>query len=112
VALDPAELEALRASCTKWLAWHGERSPTDLLAELPADIAGDRYGEGGVVAELETRVAELLGKPAAAFFLSGTMAQQIALRVHADRLGRHTVVFHPTVTSTCTRAGVTSVSTA
>jgi threonine aldolase len=34
--------------------------------------------------------------PAAVFLPSGTMAQQAALRVHADRLGRRTVVFHPT----------------
>jgi threonine aldolase len=30
------------------------------------------------------------------FLPSGTMAQQIALRVHADRRGRKTLVFHPT----------------
>ncbi|MBB5953516.1 threonine aldolase [Saccharothrix tamanrassetensis] len=47
------------------------------------------------VAELETRIAELLGKPAALFFPSGTMAQQSALRVHADRLGRRTFAAHP-----------------
>jgi threonine aldolase len=30
------------------------------------------------------------------FFPSGTMAQQVTLRVHAQRRGRRTVVFHPT----------------
>jgi threonine aldolase len=45
---------------------------------------------------LETEVRELLGKPAAVFMPSGTMAQQIALRIHADRRGRHVVAFHPT----------------
>jgi threonine aldolase len=49
-----------------------------------------------VVAQLETRVAELLGKPAAVFFPSGTMAQQVTLRVHAERTGRRTVLYHPT----------------
>ena len=44
---------------------------------------------------LEGRVAELLGKEAAAFFPSGTMAQQIALRIHCDRAGRRAVAFHP-----------------
>jgi threonine aldolase len=67
-----------------------------MLAELPAEIAPDRYGDGGVVEELETHLAHLLGKPAAAFFVSGTMAQQIALRIHADRRSTRTVAFHPT----------------
>lgn len=47
------------------------------------------------VAELEERVADLLGKPAALFFPTGTMAQQTALRVHAERLGRPTFAAHP-----------------
>lgn len=96
MALDAAEVERLRDSCTRWLAWHGNRSPADMVADLPSEIAPDRYGEGGVVEELESYVADLLGKPAAAFFVSGTMAQQIALRIHADRSGRRTVAFHPT----------------
>jgi threonine aldolase len=94
--IDPAELERIRSKCTRWLAWHGHRPPTQMLTELPAEIAPDRYGEGGVVEELESRLAELLGKPAAAFFVSGTMAQQIALRIHADRRSTRTVIFHPT----------------
>ena len=55
----------------------------------------DRYGDGGVVAELETEIAGLLGKPAAVYLPSGTMAQQSVLRVHADRRQRRTVVYHP-----------------
>jgi len=67
-----------------------------MLSELPDDISLDRYGDGGVVEELEAHLADLLGMPAAAFFVSGTMAQQIALRIHADRRNRRTVAFHPT----------------
>jgi threonine aldolase len=49
-----------------------------------------------VVEELEHEVADQLGKPAAVFLPTGTMAQQIALRVHADhRPGRRTVLWHP-----------------
>ncbi|MDI5962869.1 threonine aldolase family protein [Streptantibioticus silvisoli] len=59
------------------------------LDELP-----DRYGNG-VVAALEDRVAELLGMPAAAFFPTGTMAQQVALRCWAGRTGIATVALHP-----------------
>ena len=63
---------------------------------IPPDTATDVYGEGGVVEELEQEVAALLGKPAAVFLPSGTMAQQIALRVHADRRASRTVLLHPT----------------
>lgn len=66
-----------------------------MLAELPGDIDPDQYGEGGIVEELETSVAHLLGKPAAVFLPSGTMAQQITLRIHSNRRGHHTVAFHP-----------------
>ncbi len=88
------EEERLRDACTRSLHY-GRRTPSDLLGELPDGIAPDRYGHGGVVAELEAEVASLLGKPAAVFLPSGTMGQQIALRIHSDRRGRRTVVFHP-----------------
>jgi threonine aldolase len=72
------------------------------LAELGADACAvvgplerpDFYGDG-VVAELERRVAELLGKPAAVFFPTGTMAQQVALRCWARRRGSQVVAAHP-----------------
>ena len=44
---------------------------------------------------LEKRVAALLGKEAAVFMPSGTMAQQIALRIWSDRAGTNHVAFHP-----------------
>jgi threonine aldolase len=90
------ELEALRSSCTRSIQAHGIRSAADLLVTIPVDTGLDVYGAGGVVTELEREVAGLLGKPAAVFLPSGTMAQQAALRVHADRRGRRTVAFHPT----------------
>jgi threonine aldolase len=93
--LSLAEQAALRGQCTVFLAGHGPVSAVALLATIPADTAVDRYGDGGVVAELEAEVAGLLGQPAAAFVPSGTMAQQSVLRVHADRRQRRTVVFHP-----------------
>lgn len=97
----PQELsDAQRAQqCTRFLNGHGFRQPIDQLGEVLRafpDLRGDRYGEGGVVAELEAEVAQMLGKPAALFLPSGTMAQQIALRVHADARQRRTVAFHPT----------------
>lgn len=55
----------------------------------PADIYGD-----GVVEALERKVAELLGTEAAAFFPTGTMAQQVALRCWAGRTGNPAVALH------------------
>ena len=88
------DLEALKDRCTRALAGHGPTRAADLLATIAPDTAVDRYGAGGVVAELEGEVARLLGTPAAAYLPSGTMAQQAVLRVHAARTGRTTVVFH------------------
>ncbi|MFF8656373.1 threonine aldolase family protein [Streptomyces huasconensis] len=59
-----------------------------------ADDATDIYGDG-VVAVLEEEVARLLGKEAAVFFPTGTMAQQVALRCWAGRTGNATVALHP-----------------
>ncbi|UXX93915.1 beta-eliminating lyase-related protein [Streptomyces sp. AD2-2] len=58
------------------------------------DEPSDMYGTG-VVEVLEKRVAALLGKEAAAFFPTGTMAQQVALRCWAARTGNPTVALHP-----------------
>ncbi|WP_405713944.1 MULTISPECIES: threonine aldolase family protein [unclassified Streptomyces] len=66
----------------------GAGAVTDL--DRPADIYGD-----GVVAELEERIAGLLGMEAAAFFPTGTMAQQVALRCWAGRTGDTAVALHP-----------------
>ncbi|MEO8273725.1 MAG: beta-eliminating lyase-related protein [Chloroflexota bacterium] len=90
-----AELDAIRAACRRFLGGHGYRSTADQLAVIPPDVEADNYGEGGVVAELEAEVAALLGKSAAVFVPSGTMGQQIVLRVHADRRNRRTVLYHP-----------------
>jgi threonine aldolase len=81
--------------CTRWLNGHGPQKPAELLAGIPPDVQADRYGAGGVVETLEKEVAALLGMEAALFLPTGTMAQQIALRIHADRRGRRSVVWHP-----------------
>src|SRR6267143_1144758 len=66
-----------------------------LLAEIAETrgIAEDDYSRGGVVAELETRIAALLGKEAAVFMPSGTLANHLALRLLA-RSGRRVLVQH------------------
>ncbi|MGW3290985.1 threonine aldolase family protein [Streptomyces sp. NPDC001002] len=57
------------------------------------DETADFYGNG-IVEALEEKVAALLGKEAAAFFPTGTMAQQVALRSWAGRTGNPTVALH------------------
>ena len=90
------DLDAYRDRCTRILGGHGFRSAAELLAVIPPQAQKDQYGVGGIVAELEAEVCKVLGKPAAAFMPSGTMAQQIALRIHADRANCRVVAFHPT----------------
>ncbi|HEV7649347.1 MAG TPA: beta-eliminating lyase-related protein [Actinophytocola sp.] len=64
-----------------------------MLDWLPEDT--ELFGDDAPVARLERRLAGILGKPAAMFFPSGTMAQQVAIRVHAERTGRRAFVAHP-----------------
>ncbi len=94
------DIDVVRDRCTRFLGWHGRPRPREVLAELaamtPEDLPADRYGDGALLEDLEAEVADLLGKPAAVFMPSGTMAQQIALRIWADRKGVRTVAFHPT----------------
>ncbi|NEB00733.1 beta-eliminating lyase-related protein [Streptomyces sp. SID13726] len=71
------------------LAALAEAAPEVYDLDEPTDMYGD-----GVVAALEERVAGLLGTEAAAFFPTGTMAQQVALRCWAGRTGSPTVALH------------------
>ena len=71
-------------------------TPAAMFRDLAAyaeehDLAWDRYGERGAVAQLEAEVAELLGKPSAVMFPSGVMAQQATLRAWCDRAGSRRV---------------------
>lgn len=49
-----------------------------------ADVGDDVFGDDPTVLRLEARVAELLGKEAAVFTTSGTLANQLALRAHTE----------------------------
>jgi threonine aldolase len=77
-------------------AWRAaERVAFGMHPAARPDAHLDRYGEGELTDRVTTRVATLLGKESAVWMPSGTMAQQIALRIHAERRGRSTVGFHP-----------------
>jgi threonine aldolase len=71
------------------LAWLQKAGPQVYDLDEPADIYGDR-----IVEALEERVADLLGLEAAAFFPTGTMAQQVGLRCWAGRTGTPAVALH------------------
>ena len=68
-------------------------SPTDyarLLTRLAHDpgIEADEYSRHGVVASPEERMAAMLGKEAALFLPTGTLANHIAVRLLRRRPGR------------------------
>ena len=66
-----------------------------LAERAPSNDEVDLYSERALAERLEARVAELLGKEAAVWMPSGTMAQQIALRIHCERRGNRRIAFHP-----------------
>lgn len=68
--------------------------PTDAMraAMAAAEVGDDCYGDDPSVRALEDAVAQRLGKPAAVFLPAGTMANQIAVRVHCgpgDAIAAH-----------------------
>ncbi|MGW7545726.1 threonine aldolase family protein [Streptomyces sp. NPDC054770] len=79
----------MRASLRERLARLQEAAPEVYDLDESSDIYGN-----GVVEAVERRVASLLGTEAAAFFPTGTMAQQVALRCWAARTGNPTVALH------------------
>lgn len=84
------------AASAEAIFWRAPSTPAAMFRNLAAyaeehDVAWDRYGERGAVAQLEAEVAELLDKPAAVMFPSGVMAQQATLRAWCDRTGSRRV---------------------
>ncbi|WP_296945728.1 low specificity L-threonine aldolase [uncultured Massilia sp.] len=91
----------LLARCTAILPGHRALSPAETFAAMAAwcdanGVAHDVYGEGALVQDFERKVAAVLGFEAAAFCISGTMAQVTALRLASMERGRAPVALHPT----------------
>jgi threonine aldolase len=59
-------------------------TPEMRQAMANADVGDDVYGEDPTVNRLEERAAELFGKPAAIFVPTGTMGNQVAIKVHTQ----------------------------
>ncbi|MGC6586419.1 threonine aldolase family protein [Paenibacillus sp. Dod16] len=80
------------------LIGHSRRN-LEVLLEAFRDVdgsqMGDTYGKGAIIEEFQARMADVLGKESAVFFPSGTMAQQIALRIWCDDAGLKQVAYHP-----------------
>lgn len=67
-----------------------------LAARAEHKPAPDVYGQGALIEDFEGAIAAMLGKRAALFMPSGTLAQSLALRIHCDKRGKRTVGLHPT----------------
>jgi len=61
-------------------------TPGMLQAMMTAEVGDDVFGEDPTVNALEAKAAALFGKEAALFCPSGTMTNQIALKVHTQPL--------------------------
>jgi threonine aldolase len=74
------------------------RQPRVVLEKLLAYLSPDvpAYGAEAPLPMLQDRVAEMLGKESALFLPTGKMAQQIALRLHAEDTARRIFAAHPT----------------
>lgn len=85
-------------STTYKLMGHGVAT-TKLLVEAMENIGQDSqpdvYGSGEVITGFQNKIAKELGFEDAVFFPSGTMAQQIALRLWCDENEVKTVAYHP-----------------
>ena len=91
----------LRQQCTVVLPGHRQQTPAQTFAAMAAwceenGIAHDVYGEGELIQALERKVAALLGKEAATFCITGTMAQATALRLACADRGSRLVALHTT----------------
>ncbi|MEH7332501.1 aminotransferase class I/II-fold pyridoxal phosphate-dependent enzyme [Neobacillus drentensis] len=77
---------------------HGTRNIQVLkeaLQDMNEELESDMYGKGTIIEEFQEKMAEYLGKEKAVFFPSGTMAQQIALRIWCDQKEVNKVAYHP-----------------
>ncbi|HLY11764.1 MAG TPA: beta-eliminating lyase-related protein [Planctomycetota bacterium] len=87
--------------CTRFLSGHGPVAPEAEMAEVAeycrrTGAEADVYGTGEFLNGFEEEMASLLGMEAAVFMPSGIMAQQIALRIWADRAASRHIGLHAT----------------
>lgn len=91
----------LKSQCEKFVPGHPPQKAGEEFARIAEycrenDFATDVYGTGDLINSFETKVAEILGFEAACFMPSGTMAQQIALKIYAGKSGNKSFAIHAT----------------
>ncbi|TCI21482.1 low specificity L-threonine aldolase [Exiguobacterium sp. SL-9] len=92
------DLQASYQQTSRQLSGHGKRNVGVLkqaLEAIDANQSSDHYGTGEVIERFEQKLSKDLGIEDAIFFPSGTMAQQIALRIWANETGNRSVAYHP-----------------
>lgn len=91
----------LKMKCEKFISGHPPQNAGEEFALIgnwcrENNFVADVYGKGDLISSFEEKVAELLGFESACFMPSGTMAQQIALKVYAEKSGNDNFAIHPT----------------
>jgi threonine aldolase len=91
----------LKLACERFVPGHLPQKAGEEFA-LIADwcrennFGQDYYGKGDLINSFENKVADPLGFEAACFMPSGTMAQQIALKIYAEKSKNKSFAIHPT----------------
>jgi threonine aldolase len=67
-----------------------------LIDNMSDNETSDQYGQGALIEDFEREIAALLGKQSALFLPSGTMAQNIALKIWAEARQTNYVAMHST----------------
>jgi len=96
--MNEMDLRSSYQETTKRLDGHGSRTVgvlQEALRTVSADQPSDIYGNGELIKTFERKMIDLLGHDDAVFFPSGTMAQQIALRIWSDEQDNRKVAYHP-----------------
>lgn len=91
----------LKSNCEKFVPGHLPQKAGEefaLIAEWCREnnYDADVYGAGDLISSFEKKVADLLVFEAACFMPSGTMGQQIALKIYAEKTGNRNFAIHPT----------------
>lgn len=93
------DLENTFLNCNKQLWGTIRLTPKEFFTNMQAVTAVeekyDFYGLGAGIEKFEKKMARILGKEDATFMPSGTMAQQIALRLWSDSQQNSTIMYHP-----------------
>ncbi len=85
-------------NCSDFIGGNGPRTVSVLmeaLKDVDPSIESDMYGKGQWISSFEKELASEAGMEDGVFFPSGTMAQQIGLRIACDQRQEMSVAYHP-----------------